>query len=599
VAKVVQPHRDVTIQQTFDEALEHRMAGREAEAGTFLRRAMDSANSDAEMLRELGAKALEVGWNEAAAAFFGRAADLDPESATTHANLGRACTALGRLDEAITACAKAIQLQPNLAEAHNQLGVALGAQGRLEEAVAAFQKAVKLRPGYAVAHNNLGIALRTMGRLDDAAAAYRRAIRIQPDYIEAINDLGNILETLGRSDEAIAAFRQAILAAPGDADLHNNLGIALREKGRIEEAVGSYSRAIALDPRHAEAHHNLGNALGQLGRLGDAQAACIRALEINPQDAQAKFLSGTLHLLAGEFSLGWPRYEERWDIPEATSPRRDFAQPVWDGSALEGRRVLIHEEQGFGDAIQFIRYAPLVADRGGQVILECSGSLAEVFSTVKGVGQIVVAGEPLPPFDIHIPMMSLPLTFGTTVESIPQNVPYISADAARCEFWRAWLAENDSILKVGIVWGGRTDTTQRSLRSVRLRDWLPIFRVPDVDFVSLQVGRGIEQIKQLPGRQPVRDASCHIEDFADTAALVSQLDLVIAVDTAVAHLAGALGKPVWVLLPFAPDWRWMLGREDSPWYPSMRLFRQQRALEWEPVISRVRKELQTLVEARA
>ncbi len=596
---MVQQPGDVTIQQTFDEALEHRMAGREAEAGTLLRRAIDSGNSDAEMLRELGAKALEVGWNEAAAAFFGRAADLDPESATTHANLGRACTALGRLDEAITACAKAIQLQPNLAEAHNQLGVALGAQGRLAEAVAAFEKAVKLRPGYAVAHNNLGIALRTMGRLDDAAAAYRRAIRIQPDYIEAINDLGNILETLGRSDEAIAAFRQAILAAPGDADLHNNLGIALREKGRIEEAVGSYSRAIALDPRHAEAHHNLGNALGQLGRLDDAQAACSRALEINPQDAQAKFLSGTLHLLAGEFSLGWPRYEERWDIPEATSPRRDFAQPMWDGSALEGRRVLIHEEQGFGDAIQFIRYAPLVAEFGGQVILECSGSLAEVFSTVKGVGQIVVAGEPLPHFDLHIPMMSLPLTFGTTVESIPQNVPYISDDAARCEFWRAWLAENDAALKVGIVWGGRTDTTQRSLRSVRLRDWLPIFRVPDVDFVSLQVGRGIEQIKQLPGRQPVRDASGHIEDFADTAALVSQLDLVIAVDTAVAHLAGALGKPVWVLLPFAPDWRWMLGREDSPWYPSMRLFRQQRALEWEPVISRVRKELQTFVEARA
>jgi hypothetical protein len=438
-----------------------------------------------------------------------------------------------------------------------------------------------------------------MGRLDDAAAAYRRAIRIQPDYIEAINDLGNILETLGRSDEAIAAFRQAILAAPGDADLHNNLGIALREKGRFGEAVDAYSRAIALDPRHADAHHNLGNALGQLGRLGDAQAACSRALEINPEDAQAKFLSGTLHLLAGEFSLGWPRYEERWDIPEATSPRRDFAQPMWNGSALEGRRVLIHEEQGFGDAFQFIRYAPLVAEFGGQVILECSGSLAEVFSTVKGVGQIVVAGEPLPHFDLHIPMLSLPLAFRTTLGTIPQNVPYISDDAARCEFWRAWLAESDAALKVGIVWGGRTDTTQRSLRSVRLRDWLPIFRVPDVDFVSLQVGRGIEQIKQLPGRQPVRDASGHIEDFADTAALVSQLDLVIAVDTAVAHLAGALGKPVWVLLPFAPDWRWMLGREDSPWYPSMRLFRQQRALEWEPVISRVRKELQTLVEARA
>ena len=596
---MVRPTCDVTIQQTFDEALQHRIAGRVAEAEALLRQAMAAGNADARTLGELGTKALDAAWNEAAEVLFGRAVDLDPKSATALSNLGRAFTALGRLDDAIAACREAIQLQPDLAEAHNQLGVAFGAAARLEEAVAAFKKAVKLRPGYAVAHNNLGIALRTMGRLDDAAAAYRRAIRIQPDYIEAINDLGNILETLGRSDEAIAAFRQAILAAPGDADLHNNLGIALREKGRIEEAVDAYSRAIALDPLHADAHHNLGNALGQLGRLDDAQAACSRALEINPRDAQAKFLSGTLHLLAGEFSLGWPRYEERWDIPEATSPRRDFAQPMWDGSALNGRRVLIHEEQGFGDAIEFIRYAHLVADRGGQVILECSGSLAEVFSTVKGVGEIVVAGEPLPPFDVHIPMMSLPLAFRTTLETIPQTVPYISADAGRREFWREWLSESDAALKVGVVWTGRPTHVRDRQRSMQLRQWLPIFRVPDVDFVSLQIGRSGEQIAQLPGRQPVRDASGHIEDFADTAALVSQLDLVIAVDTAVAHLAGALGKPVWVLLPFAPDWRWMLGREDSPWYPTMRLFRQQRAMEWEPVIARVRKELQTFVEDRA
>jgi hypothetical protein len=233
------------------------------------------------------------------------------------------------------------------------------------------------------------------------------------------------------------------------------------------------------------------------------------------------------------------------------------------------------------------------------VIVEGPEALLEVLSTVKGISQLMPQGAALPHFDLHVPMMSLPLAFRTTLETIPQKVPYISADAARCEFWREWLAENEASMKVGLVWAGRPTHTGDRQRSMQLRQFLPIFRVPDVDFVSLQFDRGIEQIAQLPGRQPIRDASADIHDFADTAALVSQLDLVIAVDTAVAHLAGALGKPVWVLLPSPPDWRWMLRREDSPWYPAMRLFRQQRALEWDPVIARLRKELQSLVESRA
>jgi tetratricopeptide (TPR) repeat protein len=586
----------VISQQSFEEAVQHHQSGRLAEAEAFCRQVLDVQNVDAGLLSQLGSQALEVGWNEAAAVLFGRAADIAPNLASVFYSLGRALTALGRPDEAIAACGRSIQLQPDLAEAHNQLGVALATTGRLDDAVAAFREAVRFRPGYAEAFNNLGIAFRTQGRLDDALAAYKRAVQLRPDCVDALNDMGNLLEKLGRSDEAVAAFRKAILLHPDDADLYNNLGIALVGKGLTEEALDAYKQAITLNPHHADAHHNLANALGQLGRLAEAQDACRRALEINPQDAQARHASGTLHLLAGELGRGWPLYEERWNIPEFTSPRRDFPQPMWDGSPLEGQRLLVHCEQGFGDSIQFIRYIPLVAGCGGSVIIECPRPLLEFFSSVRGGSKLVAAGDPLPPFETHIPMMSLPFVFGTTLETIPQNVPYIFTDAARRQFWREWLGDDRSRPKVGLAWAGRTDTIRRSRRAVRLHQLLPLFRVQDVDLVSLQMDDRAAEIWQLPGKQRILDPSEHIGDFADTAALVSQLDLVISIDTAVAHLAGALGKPAWVMLPFAPDWRWMLGRTDSPWYPTMRLFRQQRAGEWDAVVAEIRKELQRLAE---
>ncbi len=555
---------DVSVQTTFEIALGHQRSGRLAEAEAFCQQVRHVRDVDAGLLNQLGSHAFGSGWNEAAVALLSRATEI----------------------------------APNLAEAHNQLGVALASMGRLDEAVEALGEAVRLRPGYAEAFNNLGIAFRTQGRLDDALAAYKRAVQLRPDCVDALNDMGNLLEKLGRSDDAVAAFRKAILLKRDDADLYNNLGIALGGKGLTEEALDAYNQAIALNPHHADANHNLANALGQLGLLDEAQDACRRALDINPQDAQARHASATLHLLAGELGRGWPLYEERWNILEFTSPRREFPQPMWDGSPLEGRRLLVHCEQGFGDSIQFVRYIPLAAGCGGPVMLECPRTLLDVFSSVKGAGTLVAAGAPLPPFDTHIPLMSLPLVFRTTLESIPHDVPYLSADAARCQFWREWLGDGSSRLKVGLAWAGRTDTVQRSRRAIRLHQLLPLFRVQEVDLVSLQMDDRAAEIWQLPGRQRILDPIEHIADFADTAALVSQLDLVISIDSAVAHLAGALGKPAWVLLPFTPDWRWMLGRTDSPWYPTMRLFRQQRAGEWDAVVVEIRKELQRLAEGR-
>jgi tetratricopeptide (TPR) repeat protein len=480
----------------------------------------------------------------------------------------------------------------------HQLGMTAHQSGWNEAAVEFFGRAVDINPKSAVLFSNLGNLLSAVGRLEEGLAACRQAIKLQPGYAEAHNNLGITLGKLDRHAQAVEAFRTAVKLKDNYADAYSNMGNALAMLDRMEEAVTIYRKALELRPDYANASFNLGVALGRFGRYEEARAACRRASELDPSHTLADFSRALFHLVEGDFAQGLPLYEVRWETPEFTSPRRNFPQPMWDGGPLDGRTLLIHAEQGFGDSIQFIRYATLAAERGGQVIVEAPEALLEVFFTVKGINQLVPQGEALPHFDLHIPMMSLPLAFGTTLATIPQSVPYLSANAPRCAFWREWLAESDASLKVGLVWAGRPTHTGDRQRSMHLRQFLPIFRVPDVDFVSLQFDRGIEQIAQLPGRQPIRDASADIHDFADTAALVAQLDLVIAVDTAVAHLAGALGKPVWVLLPLAPDWRWMLGREDSPWYPTMRLFRQQRAMEWDPVIVQVRKQLQIFADSR-
>ena len=504
----------------------------------------------------------------------------------------------GRLAEAGAMLQQVLAAEIADCNAWHRLGMTAHEFGWNEAAVGFFDRAVAMAPKSAVLHSNLGHLLSTVGRVEEGVAACRQAIKLEPHYAQAYNNLGIALGKLDRHGQAVEAFRTAVKLKDNYADAYSNMGNALALLGRMEDAVAAYQRALELKPDYANASFNLGFALGQFGRYAEARAACRRASELDPSHTLADFTRALYHLVEGEFEQGWPLYEVRWRTPEFTAPRRNFPQPMWDGSPLNGRTLLIHGEQGFGDTIQCIRYASLATERGGPILVECPEALMEVFSTVKGISKLIPHGDPLPHFDVQIPVMSLPLAFGTTLATIPQNVPYIAADAARCQFWREWLAESDAVFKVGIVWAGRPTHTGDRQRSMSLRQFLPIFRVPDVDFISLQFDRGIEQISQLPGKQRILDPSAHIADFADTAALVSQLDLVIAVDTAVAHLAGALGKPVWVLVPFAPDWRWMLQREDSPWYPTMRLFRQQRPMDWDPVIARVRKELQSLVQSQ-
>ena len=413
-------------------------------------------------------------------------------------------------------------------------------------------------------------------------AAYNHAIRLKPVFAEAHSNLGNVLKDLGRLDDAIAAYNNAIQLKPDFAEAHSNLGNALQDLGRLDEAVAAYNQAIRFKPDFAEAHSNLGNALKNLGRLDDAIAAHNSAIFHQPDYAQGHFNLGIGLLLSGDISNGWTEYEWRWRREEKAAALRGFSKPQWQGEAVNGRTVLLHAEQGLGDTIQFCRYAALVAARGGRVILQTPRPLLSALSGVKGVDRLIAAGAPLPAFDVHCPLMSLPHIFGTRLATIPAPLAYIPVEEAKRRNWRQFFSPATG-RKIGLVWAGNPQHGNDRNRSLPFAAFAPLWNIPGVRWYSLQVG---ERRADLDAAPPgvIEDLSPYLDDFAETAAAISQLDLVLTVDTSVAHLAGAIGRPTWVMLPFAPDWRWLMGRQDSPWYPSVRLFRQDRRGAWESVI---------------
>ena len=430
----------------------------------------------------------------------------------------------------------------------------------------------------------LGATRQMQGRAEEAATAYRQAVRLAPDHTEALNNLGVALHALRRNDEALDVLRRAIAIAPEYAEAHNNLGNALRERGDFDEAEACYRRALELKPDYAEARHNLGNAHKSQGRLAEALACYDRALENRPDMAQVH-LSRALTLLgAGDFARGWPEYEWRLRCPQFAIP--PLPQPRWDGRPLDGKTILLYADHGLGDAIQFIRYAPMVKDRVGRVVVLCRAPLARLLATCSGVDLVVVEGAPFSDCDVHAPLMSLPGIFGTDAMNAPADVPYLSADPDVVDAWDEQLPSSNG-LRIGIAWQGNPVHVRDHLRSLRLEQFEPIARRPDVQLYGLQKGPGREQIAVLGDRFPVVDLGGRLDDLMDTAAVMMNLDLVISVDTAVAHLAGALGVPAWVALPFEADWRWLSGREDSPWYPTIRLFRQRRWGDWDDVFARI------------
>jgi len=585
----------------------------------------------------------------------GKALAANERGAAAHSNYGLVLAALGRNEEALASYDRALALKPDYAEALHNRGNALAALGRGAEALASFEAAIALRPAYAPALVNRAQVLDKLGRTQEALEAIERALALKPDAAaltlrgrllrtlnrnaEALtsftfalalapgdadtlvargnmhyaakafaaaladydsaastrpdaapihNNRGNALRELGRHQEALAAFERAIALKPDYAEVHNNRGNTQLELGHLAEALADYDRALALNPDFADALVNRGNALHHLGREQDAIASFDRALALNPQLAEAHWNKGLACLAFGDFTRGYQEYEWRWKRNGELQPR-NFTQPQWRGEDLRGGTILLHAEQGFGDTIQFIRYLPMVMARGGKVVLEIPDDLRPLITQFDGVAAIARRGDALPPFDLHCPLMSLPLVFGTTLGTVPAPIPYLSPPAERIDRWRARLAEIKRP-RVGLVWSGKPTHKNDRNRSIVLAELAPLLAQPGVSFVSLQKDYRDTDRAAL-AKAPLVRLDATLLDFADTAAVIAGLDLVIAVDTAVAHLTGAMGKPLWLLLPAIGDWRWLLERADSPWYPSARLFRQPRVGDWKNAIAAVAREL--------
>jgi tetratricopeptide (TPR) repeat protein len=613
--------------------LAHHRAGRLAQAEVCYRQVLADAPSHAEALHLLGMVAYQAGRHDAAVDLIGQAIRQDAADPTYYNNRGLVLRDLGRLDDALAGFDRAIALRPSYLEAHVNRGITLLDLKRPESALASFDRAIALRPGFAPAHSRRGYALvqlrrfdaamasldraialspadpeahcnrayalAELGQTETALASYDRALTLRPGFAQAHRERGNALVRLNRFVEAVAAFRAAIALQPDSAALHNKLGNALFMLNRATEAVAAFDSAIALRPDYAEAHSNRGVALKALRRLPEALAALDRALELRPDAADAAHNKAHALLLTGRLAEGWTLLERRWEVRQLADQRRDFAQPAWRGEALAGRVLLLHAEQGLGDTIQLCRYAPLAA-RHGTVVLEVQPALLPLLAGQR-MPRVIARGDPLPAFDLHCPLLSLPLAFGTELSTIPAAAGYLAADPDRIAAWAPRLAACAAQAggpRAGIVWAGNAKHQRDAERSLPLAALLPLLDC-GVTLLSLQqeVREGDRALFAATPR--IARLAAPFGDLADTAAVIAQLDLVIAVDTAVAHLAAALGKPTWILLPYVPDWRWLLDRDDSPWYASVRLFRQSGRGDWAGVIGRVGEALAALTTATA
>jgi len=497
----------------------------------------------------------------------------------------------GQLANAERCCRTIIAINPLHADSLHLLGTIAFQAGNYLAAVELINKAIGLNDKCSDYYCNLGSALQALGHMDEAVNSYNQALALKPDHAVACNNIGNALQTLGRLEESITAYKSALVVRPYDADTYSNLGSTLQALGRIDEATASYNQALTLKPDHVVAHFNLGGLLQALGKLDDALRHYEQALALRPEYAQAHTKKAMIQLIQGNLTSGWIEYEWRWRIQDFSFYNRKFSSPMWHGEPLNGQRILLHSEQGLGDCLQFLRYLPMVQAAGGIVVLEIPARLQRLAAQLPGVTHFAVTGEPLPPFDQHCPLMSLPLVFGTNLETIPSKVPYLSIppDALQKASALQWPTEG---LRVGLAWAGSSQHAMNQFRSISLSILQPLFDIKEVKFFSLQIDTAAKQLRTI--NATITDLSSVTTDMADTAAQIAQLDLVISVDTSVAHLAGALAKPFWLLLSCDTDWRWLLEREDSPWYPTARLFRQTILGDWSSVVDRVASSLALL-----
>ena len=590
----------VALRAKFNQGMALHQQGRLAEAERIYAEVLGQQPNHFDALHLLGVIALQARQTERGIDLIRKAIRQNAKVAGAHSNLANALMDVKRPEEALASYDRAITLNPDYAEAYNNRGNALLVLKRPEGALASYDKAIALKADYAEAYNNRGIALGSLRRIEDALASYDKAIALKADYAEAYYNRGIALGELHRPDRAFASYDKAIALKPDYADAYYNRGNVLGDLERPEDAIASYDQAIALKPTYAEVYNSRGNALVGLKRPEEALVSYDKAIELKPGYAEAYWNQSLCLLLMGNFEQGWRQYEwrKRRNKPIAA---RSYSQPLWLGDEnIAGKTLFIYSEQGLGDTIQFCRYVKLVADRGAQVILEAPKPLMGVLTDLPGVAKLTEPESASLPFDYQCPLMSLPLAFKTTLSSIPVTIPYLKSNADKLRFWKERLGERNR-LRVGLVWSGGFRPDQPELWSVNTRRNIPLaklatLRHPDIEFYSLQKGESAEsELAELMRRNwdgpRMVDLTKELNEFSDTAALVESMDLVISVDTSTAHLAGALGKPVWILNRFDTCWRWLLDRSDSPWYPTAKLYRQQKAGHWDDLVQQIKSDL--------
>jgi tetratricopeptide (TPR) repeat protein len=534
----------------------------------------------------------------------GRALQLDPQNAVALCNLGAAQSELKEFGAALESYGRAIEIDAHHVSAFYNRANLFKDMKDYESALENYDRAIALKADFAEAFCNRGSVLQQLGRLDAALASYDRAIVLKPDYAEAHRNRGNVLHRMRQPQAALASCERSIELRSDFALAHSDRGVILHELGRFSEALSSCARAIALNPGDCKAHSNRGVVLHDFRLLEAALASFDEAIALAPGFAQAHLNKSLTCLLAGDFEQGWREHEWRLKTESGLRAIRHFAQPPWLGEeSIAGKTILLYAERGLGDTIQFCRYVSLVAERGATVILEVQPPLKDLLSSLPGAAQVLGRGDALPAFDCHCSLLSLPLAFETMPATIPSQIPYVRANPARSVEWRERLGPRTR-LRVGLVWSGGFRPGEPEQWSVNERRNIPLSKLaalnaPQIEFFSLQKGPDAEgELKDAIARSwngpEISDWSALLADFSDTAAMIEHLDLVISVDTSTLHLAGAMGKPVWLLNRFDTCWRWLLERADSPWYPTLRIYRQASAGDWDGVVQRVKRDLEGL-----
>jgi tetratricopeptide (TPR) repeat protein len=615
----------ITVEQMTCIARQHSEHGRLAEAEGLCRRILRDRPDSSDALHLLGAVISRAGRPLNAIPFLTLAAQQNADAFVVQLDLARACAAVDQFDQAMRAYRQCIALAPDLAHPHAEFGVLLNRGGMSREAIGPLSRALELAPESAEFHFHLGVALANCGEADRAIVAYERAIELDSTMPEPHANLGVIFRSIGKLDRALAAYARALEINPDCAEVHCNLGVALAELDRMAEAIQCYELALAINPDFANAHFNLANAIrkgdeheraiemyrravqlktdfvqahsnmamsfNDLGRHDLALIYYDRAVELRPEWGEARWNRTLTHLVLGDFERGWAEFDCRNQIEPPSS--RTFPGERWSGEDIRGKTILLNYEMGLGDSINFVRYASWVAQRAGRVIVEMQEPLRELCESVAGVDQVVCIqrDQPFVHYDLHCSLMRLPELYRSDPATMPRTVPYLRPSGARLDKWQKTVGARAGKFRVGLVWAGSPEHQNDRQRSIALASLASLAAVPDVEFYSLQRGHAAGQAMTPPPGMGLIDHSDEFDNMADTAALIEQLDLVISVDTSVAHLAGALGKPVWVLLAYVPDWRWMLDREDTPWYPTMRLFRQPAIGDWSMPIRQIAREL--------